>query len=84
MIVNISESIYDMSIELFNKTIELALENNSSRYFIYCLVSQDVYILANDFFDDKESFLKILRSYVEKGFDVYFVEEGVKYVEQSG
>lgn len=84
MIVNIGESIYDMSIELFNKTIELARENNSSRYFIYCLVSQDVYILANDFFDDKESFLKILRSYVEKGFDVYFVEEGVKCVEQSG
>lgn len=84
MIVNIGESVYDMSIELFNKTIELARENNSSRYFIYCLVSQDVYILANDFFDDKESFLKILRSYVEKGFDVYFVEEGVKCVEQSG
>lgn len=84
MIVNIGESVYDMSIELFNKTIELALENNSSRYFIYCLVSQDVYVLANDFFDDKESFLKILRSYVEKGFDVYFVEEGVKCVEQSG
>lgn len=84
MIVNIGESVYDMSIELFNKTIELALENNSSRYFIYCLVSQDVYVLANDFFDDKDSFLKILRSYVEKGFDVYFVEEGVKCVEQSG
>lgn len=84
MIVNIGESVYDMSIELFNKTIELALENNSSRYFIYCLVSQDVYVLANDFFDDKDSFLKILRSYVEKGFDVYFIEEGVKCVEQSG
>ena len=64
MIVNIGESIYDMPVELFNKTIELALEKNSSRYFIYCLVSSDVYILANDFFDDKESFLKILRSYI--------------------
>lgn len=84
MIVNIGKSAYDMPVELFNKTIELALESNSSRYFIYCLVSQDVYILANDFFDDKEPFLKILRSYVEKGFDVYFVEEGVKCVEQSG
>ena len=84
MIVNIDGSVYDMPVELFNKTIELALENNSSRYFIYCLVSQDIYILANEFFDDKDSFLKILRSYVEKGFDVYFVEEGVKCVEQSG
>ena len=59
MIVNVGESVYDMPVELFNKTIELALEKNSSRYFIYCLVSSDVYILANDFFDDKESFLKI-------------------------
>lgn len=84
MIVNIGESIYDMPVELFNKTIELALEKNSSRYFIYCLVSSGVYILANDFFDDKESFLKILRSYIEKGFDVYFIEDGVKCVEQSG
>ena len=84
MVVNVGDSIYDMSVELFNKTIELALEKNSSRYFIYCLVSSDVYILANDFFDDKESFLKILRSYIEKGFDVYFIEDGVKCVEQSG
>lgn len=83
MIVNIGESVYDMSLELFNKTIELALEKNSSRYFIYCLVSQEVYLLANDFFDDKESFLKMLISYVEKGFDVYFVEDGVKCVEYS-
>ena len=84
MIVNIGESVYDMPVELFNKTIELALEKNSSRYFIYCLVSSDVYILANDFFDDKESFLKILRSYIEKGFNVYLIEDGVKCVEQSG
>jgi hypothetical protein len=84
MIVNIGESVYDMPVELFNKTIELALEKNTSRYFIYCLVLQDVYILANDFFDDKEQFLKILRSYVEQGFNVYFIEEGVKCVEQSG
>lgn len=84
MIVNIGESIYDMPVELFNKTIELALEKNSSRYFIYCLVSSGVYILANDFFDDKESFLEILKSYIEKGFDVYFIEDGVKCVEQSG
>jgi hypothetical protein len=84
MIVNIGESVYGMPVELFNKTVELALEKNTSRYFIYCLVLQDVYILANDFFDDKEQFLKILRSYVEQGFNVYFVEEGVKCVEQSG
>lgn len=84
MIVNIGESVYDMSVELFNKTVELALEKNSSRYFIYCLVLQDVYIMANDFFDDKEQFLKILRSYIKKGFDVYFIEDGVKCVEQSG
>lgn len=84
MIVNIGESVYDMSVELFNKTVELALEKNSSRYFIYCLVLQDVYIVANDFFDDKEQFLKILRSYIKKGFDVYFIEDGVKCVEQSG
>ena len=84
MIVNIGESIYDMPVELFNKTIELALEKNSSRYFIYCLVSSNVYILANDFFDDKESFLEILKSCIEKGFDVYFIEDGVKCVEQSG
>ena len=84
MIVNIGKGVYDMPVELFNKTIELALEKNSSRYFIYCLVSSDVYILANDFFDDKESFLEILKSYIEKGFDVYFIEDGVKYVEQSG
>ena len=84
MIVNVGESVYDMPVELFNKTIELALEKNSSRYFIYCLVSQGVYILANDFFDDKDSFLKILRSYIKKGFDVYFIEDGVKCVEQSG
>ena len=83
MIVNIGESIYDMPVELFNKTIELALEKNSSRYFIYCLVSSNVYILANDFFDDKESFLEILKSSIEKGFDVYFIEDGVKCVEQS-
>ena len=84
MIVSVDKSVYDMSVDLFNKTIELALEKNSSRYFIYCLVLQDVYILANDFFDDKESFLKILKSYIEKGFDVYFIEDGVKCVEQSG
>lgn len=84
MIVNIGESVYDIPVELFNKTIELALEKNYSRYFIYCLVSQDVYIMVNDFFDDKEQFLKILRSYIEKGFDVYFIEDGVKCVEQSG
>ena len=84
MIVNIGESVYDMPVELFNKTIKLALEKNYSRYFIYCLVSSNVYILANDFFDFKESFLKILRSYVKKGFNVYFVEEGVRCVEHSG
>lgn len=83
MIVNIGESVYDMQVELFNKIIELALEKNSSRYFIYCLASSDVHILINDFFDDKESFLKILRSYIEKGFDVFFIEDGVKCVEQS-
>ena len=84
MIVNVGESVYDMPVELFNKTIELALEKNSSRYFIYCLVSSNVYASVNDFFDDKESFLKILQSYIEQGFDVYFIEEGVKCVEQSG
>lgn len=84
MIVQVGENVYEMTVELFNRIIELALEKNSSRYFIYCLVLKDVYMLVNDFFDDKESFLKSLKSYVEKGFDVYFVEEGVKCVEQSG
>ena len=83
MIVNIGEGVYDMPVELFNKTIELALEKNSSRYFIYCLVSSDVYILANDFFDDEKQFKKLLGSYAEEGFDIYFVEEGVVYVKQS-
>ena len=84
MIVNIGESIYDMPVGLFNKTIELALEKNSSRYFIYCLVRKGVYILTNDFFDDEKQFKELLGSYAEEGFDVYFVEEGVKCVEQSG
>lgn len=84
MIVNIGESVYDMPVDFFNKIVELALEKNSSRYFIYCLVQKDIHILANDFFDDNDSFLKILRSYIEKGFDVYFIEDGVKCVEQSG
>lgn len=83
MIVQIDKNVYEMPIGVFNKIIELALESNSSRYFIYCLVQKGIHILTNDFFDDKESFVKLLKSYVEKGFDVYFVEEGVKYVEQS-
>ncbi len=81
MIVQINEIVYDMPVTLFDKTIEIALEKNSSRYFIYCLVLKDIHILANDFFDEKEPFLELLLSYVEKGFDVYFVEEGVKCVE---
>ena len=74
---------YSICALLFNKTIELALEKNSSRYFIYCLVRKGVYILTNDFFDDEEQFKKLLGSYAEEGFDIYFVEEGVVYVKQS-
>lgn len=84
MIVQVNKNVYNMPVGVFNKVIELALESNSSRYFIYCLVQKDIHILANDFFDDKDSFEKLLKSYTEKGFDVYFVKEGVKYVEQSG
>ena len=83
MIVQVNENIYSMPVGVFNKTIELAVKSNSSRYFIYCLVQKGIYILANDFFDNKESFVKLLKSYVERGFDVYFIEEGVRYVEYS-
>ena len=75
MIVNIGESIYDMPVELFNKTIELALEKNSSRYFIYCLVSSNVYVLVNDtlyFFyvsDDQTLVNQCLTDLKEFGFD---------------
>ena len=40
-------------------------------------------IFTNDFFDDKESFLNLLHDYIKKGFNVYFVEDGVKNVEYS-
>nr|DAN65271.1 MAG TPA: hypothetical protein [Caudoviricetes sp.] len=36
MIVQINETVYDMPVTLFDKTIEIALEKNSSRYFNDC------------------------------------------------
>ena len=83
MIVQIDKSVYEMSCETFDKIVELILEKNSSRYFIYCLVRKGVYILTNDFFDDEKQFKELLGSYAEEGFDVYFVEEGVLYVKQA-
>ena len=83
MVINIKDDTFEITSEMFDIICELVISKNSSRYFIYCLENMGMYMFTNDFFDDKESFLNLLHDYIEKGFNVYFVEDGVKNVEYS-
>lgn len=83
MIVSIAENTYDMPVKVFDNMVELITEQNSSRYFIYCVVKSNIFMMVKDYFDIKEEFLPSLLRYIDEGFDVYFVEEGVKCVEYA-
>ena len=67
MIVQIDKSVYEMSCDTFDRIVELILEENSSRYFIYCLVRKGVYILTNDFFEDEKQFKNYSAVTLKKG-----------------